>query len=238
MKQFDIYLDETKTIYADSIPTFPDSKIWGNLSNKFAFILYRLDYDNRLLESIFEKINTYKENFKKRNGLNTRETSVVPFIEIIHVISDLRMITDEIIALLFILEKRSETGDYPDIIDIDQIGTLLDRLDKGEQTYLQFFQSYKDFLRLINDITNTYKHSFINDHVLFLRQLDVPTVFAIKSAKHKNRNKFDKNENKLISVTLENVVNDFNHMFLNYRTLVKQMANEQILKDYEGKRQL
>lgn len=235
MKEFDIYLDQTKTIYADLIPTFPESNNWGNLSNKFAFILYRLDYDNRLLKSIFEKIADYKENFNKRNGLNTHETSIVPFIEIIHVISDLRMIIDEIIALLYILEKRAELSDYPDTIDIDSIGTLLDKLDKGEQKYLQFFKDYKDFLRLVNDITNTYKHSFINDHIIFFRQLDVPTVYAMKSAKHKNRNKFDKNANTLISNPLEDVVSEFNKMFLDYRVLIKQMAHDQVHKDYENK---
>lgn len=228
MTEFNIYLDETRTIYADLIPTFPDSKIWGNLSNKFAFILYRLDYGNGLLKSIFEKLALYKENFKKRNGLNTHETSVVPFIEIIHVISDLRMIIDEIIALLYILEKRSEDGDYPDTIEIDSIGTLLNKLDKGEQKYLQFFKSYQVFLRLVNDITNTYKHSFINDHILFFRQLDVPTVYAIKSAKYQNRNKFDKNANKLISIPLEEIISEFNKMFTNYRTLIKHMAHDQL----------
>jgi hypothetical protein len=234
MTEFDIYLDETKTIYADLIPTFPDSKNWGNLSNKFAFILYRLDYDNKLLKSIFEKIALYNENFKKRNGLNTHETSVVPFIEIIHVISDLRMILDEIIALLYILEKRADDGDYPDTIDIDSIGTLLDKLDKGEQKYLQFFKSHQNFLKLVNDITNTYKHSFINDHILFFRQLDVPTVYAIKSAKYKNRNKFDKNENKLISIPLEEVITEFNQMFADYRTLIKKIANDQLGNKSQG----
>lgn len=138
------------------------------------------------------------------------------------------MIIDEIIALLYILEKRSEDGDYPDTIEIDSIGTLLDKLDKGEQKYLQFFKSYQDFLRLVNDITNTYKHSFINDHILFFRQLDVPTVYAIKSAKYKNRNKFDKNANKLISIPLEEVISESNKMFTNYRTLIKHMAHDQL----------
>lgn len=106
MIQFDIYRDATKEIYADDIPEFCASEYWGNLSNKVHFVFSRLDYLNDILVSICEKVELYKTNLKQRNGLNNKKTVITPYIEIIHVMSDLRMIIDELIALLYIVEKR------------------------------------------------------------------------------------------------------------------------------------
>lgn len=222
MEYFEIYRDNTKQIYAEDVLEFPDSKHWGNLSNKMYFIFKRLDYLNNLLESIDDKIKTYQFNFNNRNGLNSKVNTVAPFIEIIHVMSDLRMIIDELISLLYIIEKREITGDYPLIIDVDSIGTFLKKTEMLEYVYLDFFKEYKDFLKIVNDITDTYKHSFINDHILFFSQLDKPTVFAIKAATEKNHNKFDLNENRLIKVYLEDIVKDFNKMFTSYRVYLRK----------------
>jgi hypothetical protein len=231
MIQFEIYRDSSKEIYADDIPEFSTSEYWGNLSNKVLFILERLDYLNETLISICEKVEIYNYNFKNRNGLTSKKDKITPYIEIIHVMSDLRMIVDELIALLYIVEKRKVLGDYPTIIDIDSIGALLSKWHIEDFEDLKFFIEYKDFLKTVNDITNTYKHSFINDHIMFYRQLDKPTVYAIKnSITNKKRNKFEKFENKLFVITLEDIVNDFNKMFNEYRIHLKAISFEQIKK--------
>ena len=103
MIQFDIYSDSTKEIYADDIPEFSYSQHWGNLSSKVSFIFSRLDYLNDTLISICEKVDVYNFNFKKRNGLTSKKIKITPYIEIIHVMSDLRMIVDELIVLLYIV---------------------------------------------------------------------------------------------------------------------------------------
>lgn len=234
MIQFDIYRDSTKEIYADDIPEFSASKYWGNLSSKVSFIFSRLDYLNDTLISICEKVEIYNINFKKRNGLTRKKAKITPYIEIIHVMTDLRMILDELIALLHIVEKRKILGDYPNKIEIECIGDLLGKWDKNKFEDVNFFIDYKVFLKNVNDITNTYKHSFINDHIIFYRQLEKPTVYAIK-----NFNKeFDINKNKLIVIPLEDIVNDFNTMFKEYRVLLKKMAFEQIVNDFEKKKLL
>lgn len=234
MIQFDIYRDSTKEIYADDIPVFSASKYWGNLSSKVSFIFSRLDYLNDTLVSICEKVEIYNINFKKRNGLTSKKVKIAPYIEIIHVMSDLRMIIDELIALLFIVEKRKVLGDYPNRIDIECIGDLLGKWNENKFDDVSFFTNYKVFLKNVNDITNTYKHSFINDHIIFYRQLEKPTVYAIR-----NFNKeFDLHKNKLIAIPLEEIVNDFNNMFKEYRILLKKMTFEQIVNDFEKKKEL
>ena len=236
MRRFNIFRDETCKVYAEDTLEFPDSRYWGNLSNKLFFIFYRLGYDNQLLDSIFSKLDLYKENFKKRNGENNDKTSVVPYIEIIHVMNDLRMIVDEMIALLYILEQREILGDYPQVIDVDNIGVYLEFSKNDDNESVIFFNDYRDFLKLINDITNTYKHSFLNDHVLFLRQINEPTVFALKTATSRKRNKFDIPNHKFIAVPLEKIIDGFNEMFVKYHVLLKDKAYSQLLKDLESKK--
>lgn len=236
MIQFDIYRDATKEIYADDIPEFPASEYWGNLSNKISFIFSRLDYLNNTLVSIFEKVELYNINFKKRNGLTGKKTKIAPYIEIIHLMGDLRMIIDELIALLYIVEQRKILGDYPTLIEIDSIGALLGKWQDKKNDDVKFFIDFKDFLKTVNEITNTYKHSFINDHMIFFRQLITPIVYASKNASAKNRNKFDNMKNKLIAVPLKDIVNDFNKMFKEYRILLKEMTIEQIIADFEKKK--
>lgn len=231
MIKFDIYRDSTKEIYADDIPEFSASEYWGNLSNKVFFIFRRLDYLNNILASICEKVETYNVNFKKRNGLNNQKITIIPYIEIIHVMSDLRMIVDELIALLYIVERRKVLGDYPIKIEIECIGDILKKWNENKMEDVRFFMDYKDFIKNVNDITNTYKHSFINDHIIFYRQLEKPMVYAIR-----NFNKeFDKEKNKLIAIPLENIVSDFNKMFKEYRILLKEMTFAQIVNDFEKK---
>lgn len=237
MRRFNIFRDETCTVYAEDTLEFPDSRYWGNLSNKLFFIFYRISYDNQLLDSIFSKIDLYKANFKARNGENNDKTSIVPYIEIIHVMSDLRMILDEMIALLYILEQREINGDYPQVINVDSIGVFLEGSKNGDNEDVIFFNDYRDFLKLVNDITNTYKHSFLNDHVLFLRQIKEPTVFALKTAiDGRRRNKFDISKHKLIAISLEKIIDDFNEIFPKYHLLLKEKAYQQMLKDFEIKR--
>lgn len=234
MIQFDIYRDSTKEIYADDIPEFSGSENWGNLGSKFSFIFSRLDYLNDTLVSICEKVEIYNVNFKERNGLTSKKTKITPYIEIIHVMSDLRMIVDELIALLYIVEKRKVLGDYPSKIEIESIGNLLGKWNEKKFDDVKFFIDYKDFLKNVNDITNTYKHSFINDHIVFYRQLDKPTVYAIRNF----NGEFDKQKNKLVAIPLENIVNDFNKMFKEYRILLKKMTFEQIVNDFQKKKHL
>ena len=231
MIQFDIYRDSTKEIYADDIPEFSASEYWGNLSSKVSFIFSRLDYLNDTLVSICEKVEIYNINFKKRNGLTSKKVKITPYIEIIHIMSDLRMIVDELIALLYIVEKRKVLGDYPSKIEIECIGDLLGKWNENKFDDVNFFIDYKAFLKNVNDITNTYKHSFINDHIIFYRQLEKPTVYAIR-----NFNKeFDIHKNKLIAIPLEDILNDFNSMFKEYRILLKKMTFEQIVNDLKRK---
>ncbi|QIH40277.1 hypothetical protein G7A72_16330 [Flavobacterium sp. Sr18] len=231
MIQFDIYRDSTKEIYADDIPEFSSSQFWGNLSNKVLFIFNRLDYLNDTLISICENVEIYNINFKKRNGLTSSKVKISPYIEIIHVMSDLRMIVDELIVLLYIVEKREVLGDYPNILEIESTGDLLRKWNENKFDDVKFFIDYKDFLKNLSDINNAYKHSFINDHIIFYRQLEKPTVYAIRNPKKE----FNILKNKLIAIPLEDIVIDFNKMFKEYRILLKKITIEQIINDFEKK---
>ena len=211
---FEIYRNGSSEIYANDVPAFPPSDLWGHLGNKFHFILQRLEYLNKTIESIYNDVELYYSRRKKRQYISN-STVVNPFIEIIHLISDLRMIIDELISLLYILEKREQNGDYPSKIRISSIGELLTEFNKDVSKKLCFFRPYKSFLEKIKDISNTYKHSFINSDILFYKQPEVPIVYAGKN----DYNNFNK-ERILIAIPLNEIVDEFNVLFKNDRELL------------------
>lgn len=212
--KFKIYREGHNQIYADDIPVFPISKKWGHLESKFSFILKRIEYLNTLLDSIYSDVYKYNDSNYRREFIDNK-TTIRPYIEIMHLVNDLRMICDEIICLLYILEKQKINGDYPTKIKISCIGELLNEQKKKENSKLLYFKNYSSFLSTINEISNSYKHSFINSDIIFCRQLNGPIVFAGKND-YVNFN----NERKLIKIPLVDIINEFNQMFIGYRELM------------------
>jgi hypothetical protein len=212
---FDIYQPKQSQIYAEDIPYFPNSEIWGHLGNKFLFILQRLEYQNEILNSIHKEVEKYNERLKKRDS-DIKVNGIKPYIEIIHLVSDLRMISDELISLLYILEKHKIDGDYPKKIKISSIGELLTEHKKEESTKLLFFKPFIEFLEDINIVSNSYKHSFINSDILFYKQLNEPIVYAGKN----DFNNFDR-PRTLISIPLKEIIQKFNKMFKKYKEHIK-----------------
>ena len=177
--------------------------------------MQRLEYQNEILNSIYKEVEKYNERLKKRDSY-IMVNEVKPYIEIIHLVSDLKMILDELISLFYILEKYKIDGDYPRKIRISSIGELLTEHEKEESTKLLFFKPYIEFLQNINEVTNSYKHSFVNSDILFYRQLNEPIVYAGKN----HFNNFDR-PRTLISIPLKEIILNFNRMFKEYREHIK-----------------
>jgi len=75
--------------------------------------------------------------------------------------------------LVHILEVRQSAGVYPTRISPDAIGPLL-----ALQNIPAWVQAHCDFLRLLNEISNAYKHSFINSDAMLVGR-DEPGVYAL-----------------------------------------------------------
>ena len=210
---------DSNKVYYEDLFEFPSSNIWGHLGNKFSLILERLLYLNEMLKSIYENVELYKTKKKNRENIDSKIT-IRPYIEIIHVINDLRMIIDDLISLEYIWESYLVQGEYPTKIKISSIGELLSYFEKPNYSKLQLFEKHKDFLFKIKEVSNTYKHSFINSDILFYSHVDNVMVFAGKNP----YNNFNK-DRELLAYPLNEIINEFNVFFEDFKITVKQSLN-------------
>src|SRR5215212_8562316 len=114
----------------------------------------------------------------------------------------LRKTADELIGLHHVLASRVANGEYPDRVSPDSIGGLL----RGKAVPPPFVE-HVDFLETLNEISNAYKHSFINSDLNLVGR-DEPVVYALGL----HRNKLEKSS-ALYAVSVREVVAGFNAFF-------------------------
>lgn len=216
MIKFKSYLTQDDVISREVNSSLGWSEKWGHLDQKFIFILHRINYLNDLTESIYSVVKDNRKKLVNHEYISGKD-NVRPYIEIIHLVNDVRMIVDELISLLCISEYKTKFGNYPDKIKISSIGEFIESSKNDDNTYLIFFNEYLDYLKTINEISNSYKHSFINSEILFYRQKEYPIILA-------GKNQYNKitNQRVLIAENLENFIENFNKLFQNYLVEIKK----------------
>ncbi len=86
----------------------------------------------------------------------------------------IRKTIDEMISMIYVLEYEKENKSFPIKIKIDCIGQLFHNPNFIREIQIQ----HKTLLVIINDISNTYKHSFLNSEVhSYIGELE-PLVFS------------------------------------------------------------
>lgn len=115
----------------------------------------------------------------------------------------MRKTADELIGLYGVLGEREALGRYPNRVLPDSIGTLL-----GQNKAPDLFRKHETFLKTLNDISNAYKHSFINSD-LSLMGRDEPGVYAL-GLKYNN---LDKNA-MFYTIPLSKVILQFSNFFV------------------------
>ena len=122
----------------------------------------------------------------------------------------LRKSADELISLLYVLDYHNLNDEYPIKIKIDCIGFLLISTD----FYTDFVSKHNHLLTILNEVTNAYKHSFVNSQVLSYHGADYPVAYAY-SLKRNNAG----NEPQFYSVT----INDF---IIEYCTFLQDIKDQ------------
>lgn len=143
----------------------PADTPFGNMFSKYMQILTRLDHANLLIRELFE---SYTRGKGAVDGSITHHLLLSE--ELVYWI---RKTADELIALVHVLNERQSAGVYPDRIKPDGIGPLL-----ALKEIPTWAQPHCDFLRLLNDIANAYKHSFINSDAMLVGK-DEPGIYAL-----------------------------------------------------------
>jgi hypothetical protein len=139
-----------QSLHGSQFISLPSQTHFGNFDLKWLKIVSRLIRLNRM---ILEAYHLHTQVFSMTQPIE--ELSLL----LEEIVYWLRKTADELIGLSFLCEAYIRSGSLPNKVDIDNIGALLN----GNHVTLQTqFGSHLDHLSLLNDISNAYKHSFIN----------------------------------------------------------------------------
>ncbi len=150
----------------------PPESPYGNFSLKLIKLSQHLDEANRrLIDSC-----SYWE-LARTDGIlpvNAHERHVYA---IEHAVYLIRRATDEMIALIWCLSEWEREGTYPQQIDVDSIGDILDTPNDRQ---LMPWRDHVQVLRALNEISNAFKHSFVQSDITLIGR-DEPCVHALSS---------------------------------------------------------
>ena len=201
-------------LYADELPDWETDCPFGHLHLKYGFILTKLNMLNETISEILVLDSKIRE-LKKQREYVPSELSQRPVILKMRFCTELKIATDDLVALNSLLYQRKEQGKWPDEIKFDSIGAILNN------DFSNGFEEFKDFqilLEHLNGIGNAVKHSFINTESLWYRTYE-PQSMIIGFYNHYN--KIKKNGIKAFEVELEKFVSDYNEFLQKIKQILK-----------------
>jgi hypothetical protein len=163
---------------------YPSQTPFGNFQRAQVELIYRIDYLNMHLQRLYEE---YQTSTQGMNGFVPQEVLWFRF-RIEEIVYGIRKTTDTLIALSCLLGENLQTGHFPLRLAIDCIGKMLRKLrSTGQPAHIELFRPHELTLKLINDVSNTYKHHFVNYETLtVIGQLE-PTVYWLSMPKNDSR---------------------------------------------------
>ncbi len=121
------------------------------------------------------------------------------------------------ISLVYILDYYSNHKKYPEKIVIESIGKLL----KEKCLCNDFFSDHYDMLKTINDVSNAYKHSFLNTEISNHIGNDEPYFFALSLS-----NNDLKKKPYFYPVELTNFIIKYSGFCTSYKQLIQKYNSE------------
>lgn len=157
---------------------------------KIMNMICSLDETNRNIIRINQTWEMINSNIEEITVFNTMS---------LHIIHDIRRFIDDIISIHWILSQT-------EIVTEVKMCGLGPYLSDANRVYNPF-DSFRDFLMLINDIENAYKHSIANNMSTLIGR-DEPYIFALYSKNNK-----DFLHPQLIQVPLKELIVQFNKFY-------------------------
>lgn len=202
----------------------PAETPFGNMLLKHMKIVTRLDYVNRKLKSVYA--DWRKAVSDKFDPWHSPTEHLLHIEEIAYF---LRVTTDELISLCYLLYEHTRSGSYPTHLKVDSIGGLLNMLrheSHEDVEFCQIFFEFEDWLNTINNVTNAYKHSFINSDINVIGRNE-PCVPVLSLPK----NNLNKHEVSFYCLSLAELIDGFNRFYKVTTTYARQsspghLANE------------
>ena len=180
----------------------PADTPFGNLALKFLTILERLDHVNGKIQGAFASYELAKANPLGRSSIMEHALLAE------ETVYWMRKTGDELIGLVAFVAERQATGKWPTSLAPFPIADVLKRPP-------EWVRSHLSFLSLLNEVSNAYKHSFMNSEATFVGR-DEPGVYALGL----KDNNLDKHEPKLHNIRFAELVRRFD---LFYQAAVEQL---------------
>ncbi len=147
----------------------PDSP-YGNFQLKFFKIIQRLDEANRRIIESYDFWQSCKTpGFLPPGAVECHTLANEQAIYM------MRKAADELVSLISCLSEYEKNSKYPEKMKIDCIGAVLNRKDEDQD---HIYGNHLDFMQLLNEIANAYKHSFVNSE-LTLVGIEEPRINAL-----------------------------------------------------------
>ena len=172
----------------------PANSPFGNLALKYLEVFQRLDHANHTI------LRVYAQHTALRSDPDSPFIKSHLFLQE-EIVYWLRQAADELISLASVLDKWQRTGACPEAVPTDCIGAFI--TEGKTSSYAQSL----DFLDTLNNVSNAYKHSFINTQVSLIGA-EEPIVYALGL----KRNKLS-NAPSFYQVTFASLISGFNVFF-------------------------
>jgi len=174
--QIDVPQGNATMANKDFMFTLPPSNIFGMHNLRFMDFAARHNFLNKLLREVYIEHGIGK-NIRENDRYYSFDANHYTYKNNIEtIIYWLRKTSDELISLVYYINFIKTNKSEPHKIIVDCIGRLLN--DKTDVKAL--FQNHLSFLTKLNDISNSYKHSFINRETTHLIGVEEPTVVGLQ----------------------------------------------------------
>ncbi|MDH5681815.1 MAG: hypothetical protein OEZ36_09520 [Spirochaetota bacterium] len=150
----------------------PADSPYGNFQLKLLRMIYRLDEANR---RIVESFRYWHKSTTSAILLNNEpELHILANEQAIYL---MRKTADELVSLIWILSYFEINGKYPSKVKCDHIGAVV---KQGSENCLEVFVPHLNIMKLLNEISNAFKHSFINsDYYAINSEEPYVTAFSL-----------------------------------------------------------
>ncbi len=177
---------------------FPSETPFGNLALKYMKIISRLDEANRKIAESYQFWRIARD--ESILSVNAFERHIYCYEEAIYM---MRRAADELVSLIYFMDYFKKEGIYPDKIKIDCLGAVKLNQDKSIQPYTE----HTDLINILNDISNAFKHSFINSDINVIGDI-APRINAL-GLRHNNLS----DKEVYYDVTFEDLIEKYNNFF-------------------------
>jgi hypothetical protein len=144
----------------------PSDTPFGNFYLKYLKIIGRIDHINLLIQDVFSGfLQTHQ----------SQGSDVLHQLIAEEVVYWLRKTVDELISLQYVLYFQEQKGQFPIKVEVDCIGLLN---HQNSQDFKGNFLDHLSFLNILNEVSNAYKHSFVNSEISLIGA-EEPAVYAL-----------------------------------------------------------